>query len=448
MFNRIMIANRGEIALRIQRTCKEMGIRTVQVHSEVDFDSLPVRLADEYICIGPDASSESYLNIPRIITAAEICNVEAIHPGYGFLSEDPHFAEVCRSCNIVFIGPSPETMAAIGNKAVARKNMRKAGIPVIPGSENSLVDLQEALAIAHEIGYPLMVKAAAGGGGRGLRLVHNDMSLISSFMIAKSEAQSSFANSSLYLEKFLEECRHIEVQILADHHGKVVHLGERDCTIQRRYQKLIEETPSPVLTPKLRKAIGDAALKVGKELNYRNAGTIEFLLTPEKQFYFMEANARIQVEHGVTEMVTGMDLIAEQIKIANGEPLSFSQKDIRMNGAAIQCRVYAEDAEHDFRPSPGEITVLNLPGGPGVRIDTHIYQGYNVPSCYDSLIAKVLVLGKTRDDAIIRMRRAMEEFIIEGIHSTIPLTLRILNSQRFQQGSFTVKFLEDLLSEG
>ncbi|CUT00554.1 acetyl-CoA carboxylase biotin carboxylase subunit [Candidatus Chrysopegis kryptomonas] len=444
MFKKILIANRGEIALRIIRTCKELGIKTVAVYSEADRYSLHVRFADEAVCIGPGPSKESYLNIPRIIAAAEITNAEAIHPGYGFLSENAMFAEICESSGIKFIGPTPDAIEAMGDKALAKETMRKAGVPVIPGSDGVVETLEEAREIANEIGFPVMLKAAAGGGGKGMRMVMSDAELENAWQTARAEAEAAFGNPALYIEKFIEKPRHVEIQILADEHGNVIHLGERDCSIQRRHQKLIEESPSPIVTPELREAMGQAAVKGAKSVKYRSAGTIEFLVDKNGNFYFMEMNTRIQVEHPVTEMVYGIDIVREQIRIAAGEKLGIKQKQLKPNGHAIECRINAEDPFKGFRPSPGKITALHFPGGYGVRVDSHIYQDYVVPPYYDSLIAKLIVHARTRDEAIARMLRALEEFVIEGIHTTIPFHIKLLNSPEFRSGvDYDTKFVDN-----
>ena len=443
MFNKILIANRGEIALRIIRTCKELGIKTVAVYSEADRYSLHVRFADEAVCIGPGPSKESYLNIPRIIAAAEITNAEAIHPGYGFLAENAMFAEICESSGIKFIGPTPDAIEAMGDKALAKETMRKAGVPVIPGSDGVVETLEQAREIANEIGYPIMLKAAAGGGGKGMRMVRNNEELENAWQTARAEAEAAFGNPAVYIEKFIEKPRHIEIQILADEHGNVIHLGERDCSIQRRHQKLIEESPSPIVTPELREAMGQAAVKGAKSVKYRNAGTIEFLVDKDGNFYFMEMNTRIQVEHPVTEMVYGIDIVREQIRIASGEKLGIKQKQIKPNGHAIECRINAEDPFNGFRPSPGKITALHFPGGFGVRVDSHIYQEYVVPPYYDSMIAKLIVHAKNRDEAIARMLRALDEFVIEGVHTTIPFHIKILNSPQFRSGvDYDTKYID------
>ena len=445
MFKKILIANRGEIALRIIRACRELGIKTVTVHSTIDADSLHVRFADESICIGPADSASSYRNIPAILSAAEITDSEAIHPGYGFLAENANFAEMCETAGIKFIGPSPENIKLMGDKARAKDTMAKAGVPVIPGSKGILTSEDEVLGIAQKIGYPVIVKASAGGGGRGMRVVHSAGSLINSFLMAQSEAISSFGNSEVYMEKFVSEPRHVEVQILADEKGNVVHLGERDCSVQRRHQKLIEEAPSPAITPKMRKKMGEVAVAAAKSVRYKNAGTIEFIVSGDK-FFFMEMNTRIQVEHPVTEMVTGIDLVKEQIKIAAGMPIGFRQDDITINGHSFECRINAEDPIK-FTPCPGRITSLNLPGGPGVRVDTAVYANYTVPPNYDSMIAKLIVHGKDRDEAMARMSRALDEYIIEGIKTTIPLHKRVFQDPIFRSGKYHTGYLEKLNSK-
>jgi acetyl-CoA carboxylase biotin carboxylase subunit len=422
-----------------------MGIKTVAVYSEADATSLHVRFADEAVCIGPAQSSESYLNIPAIISAAEITDVEAIHPGYGFLSENAHFAEICESCNITFIGPTPETIRLMGDKVQARETVRKIGVPLTPGGKGIIKNPQEALKVAKEIKYPVIIKAAAGGGGKGMRVCHNDVTLTSSFNIAQKEAEANFGNPNVYIEKYITDPRHIEIQILADKYGNVIHLFERDCSIQRRHQKLLEEAPSPALDSKLRKKIGETAVKVAKACNYRGVGTIEFLLNSNGEFYFMEMNTRIQVEHPVTEMITGIDLIKEQIKVAAGEKLKIKQEDVKINGCAIECRINAEDPNNNFMPSPGKITELNLPGGYGVRVDTHIYQGYSIPPFYDSMVAKLIVHDKTRPEAIRKMRRALEEFYISPIKTTIGLHSEILEHPLFVEGKISTHFLEKMM---
>jgi acetyl-CoA carboxylase, biotin carboxylase subunit len=441
MFSRILIANRGEIALRIIRACRELGIKSVAVYSEADASSLHVRLADEAVCIGKAMPSSSYLLIPNIISVAEITDVEAIHPGYGFLAEDAHFAEICESCQIKFIGPSPENIKMMGDKMTAKDTMKKAGIPVIPGSDSIIKSKEDALKEAKRIGYPVIIKASAGGGGKGMRVCHNDVRLVSAFMTAQSEAESAFGNAAVYMEKYIESPRHIEFQILADEKGNVVHLGERDCTIQRRHQKLIEESPSPYLSQKMRKKMGELAIKGAMAVGYKGAGTIEFLVDGDS-FYFMEMNTRIQVEHPVTEMVTGIDLIKEQIKIAAGGKLPFKQEDIEFKGAAIECRINAEDPDNDFRPCPGKIAALNLPGGPGIRIDTHVYAGYEIPPFYDSMIAKLIAYGKDRDHAIKTMQRALAEFLIEPIKTTVDFHKKVMADSDFQKGELSTHYIE------
>jgi acetyl-CoA carboxylase biotin carboxylase subunit len=445
-FRKILIANRGEIACRIIWTCKEMGIRTVAVHSDVDRDSLHVRFADESACIGPAPSAQSYLNIPAIISAAEIFNVDAIHPGYGFLAESAYFAEICEACNIKFIGPRPDVIRLMGEKVEARKAMEKAGVPIVPGSQNVLDSEEEALKVAREIGFPVIVKASSGGGGRGMRVVRSEDELGMALETASTEAAAAFKNGDVYLERFVERPRHIEIQVLADEYGECVYLGERECSIQRRHQKLLEESPSPVMTPELRQEMGEAAVAACKSIGYSSAGTVEFLLDEDKSFYFMEMNTRIQVEHPVTEMVTLTDIVRNQIRIAEGEPLGFGQDDVIMVGHAIECRINAESPD-TFTPSPGLITTFNLPGGPGVRVDTYVYPGYRVPPFYDSMIAKVVVHARTRDLAIARMRRALDAMVIEGIKTTIPLHLKIMDNADFQAGNITTRFMEEFLAE-
>ncbi|MBN1793753.1 MAG: acetyl-CoA carboxylase biotin carboxylase subunit [Candidatus Omnitrophica bacterium] len=444
MFSKILIANRGEIALRIIRACKELGIATVAVYSQADIDSLHVRVADEAICIGGPSPASSYLNIPAIISAAEITDVEAIHPGYGFLAENAHFAEICESCEIIFIGPTPENIRLMGDKIAAKSLMKKAGVPIIPGSNGSVTSKEEALKIAKKIKYPVIIKAAAGGGGRGMRICHNDVRLISAFMTAQSEAENAFGNPAVYIEKYFQAPRHIEVQVLADTQGTTLHLGERDCTIQRRHQKLVEESPSPFLDTKVRKKICETALKAAKACNYVNAGTVEFLMDEDKNFYFMEMNTRIQVEHPVTEMVTGIDLIKEQIRVAGGEKLKMKQDDIKIKGAAIECRINAEDPANNFLPSPGVVSVLNFPGGPGIRVDSHVCSGYSIPPFYDSMIAKIISYGSNRKDAISKMRRALEETIIEPIKTTVPLHKEILAHPDFLKGDISTDFIQKI----
>jgi acetyl-CoA carboxylase biotin carboxylase subunit len=443
MFKKILIANRGEIAVRIIRACKEMGIKTVAVHSEVDKTSRHVQLADESVCIGPGPASESYLNIPNIISAAEISGADAIHPGYGFLSENTYFADVCESCHIHFIGPSKEAIEKMGDKAAARETMRDAGVPIIPGSEGCVsLDDSHLSKVARKVGYPLIVKACAGGGGKGMRVIQNEEALHQTIELVQTEAKAAFGNGQVYLEKYLEKPRHIEIQIMADSKGKVVYLPERECSIQRRHQKLIEESPSTAISSSIRKKMGKAARKAAEAVDYVTVGTIEFLYDQkEDEFYFMEMNTRIQVEHTVTEMVTGIDLVKEQIRLAAGERLSIDNDEVEIKGHAIECRVNAEDPDHDFRPSPGLITQVILPGPPGVRVDTHIYSGYTVPTYYDSLLAKLIVLGDNRDDAIRRMQRALGEFTIEGVKTTIPLHQRIIGHEKFRQGETYTDFV-------
>ena len=447
MFSRVLIANRGEIAVRIIRALREMGIRSVAVHSKADADSLHVHLADEAICIGGNTSAESYLNIPAIISAAEIADVEAIHPGYGFLSENAHFAEICESCQIRFIGPNPESVRAMGDKAKAREVAMSAKVPVVPGSDSILKSKDDAIKTAKKFGYPVMIKAVAGGGGKGMRVAHNDGALVSAFMTAQSEAEAAFGDPSLYMEKFIKEPRHIEVQILADSKGNVIYLGERDCTIQRRYQKLIEETPSPVIDKRTRRKMGEAAIRICKFIKYEGAGTVEFLLDEDGEFYFIEMNARIQVEHTVTEELTGIDLIKEQIKIAAGEKLKIEQDDVQFKGHVIQCRINAEDPDNNFMPCPGKIEELILPGGYGVRIDTHVYQGYTISPYYDSMIMKLICKGDDRTDAIQRMKRALTELSIQPVKNTADFHQFILQRPKFLRGKYSTKFVDQVLDE-
>jgi len=442
MFSKILIANRGEIALRIVRACRELNIRTVAVYSQADRESLHVRFADEAVCIGSASSADSYLNIPAIISAAEITDVEAIHPGYGFLAENAHFAEICESCNITFIGPSPQTIRSMGDKVNAKATMRKAGIPLTPGGSGIIKSKEEAVTVAKKTKYPVIIKATAGGGGKGMRICHNDVTLVSSFSIAQNEAEANFGNPDVYIEKYIEDPRHIEFQIIADKFGNVIHLGERDCSIQRRHQKLLEEAPSPALTEKLRKKMGEAAVKAAKAANYYTIGTIEFLLDHDDNFYFMEMNTRIQVEHPVTEVVTGIDLVKEQIKISAGEKLKIKQEDVKIRGAAIECRINAEDPENNFIPCPGKIEELNLPGGLGVRVDTHIYSGYEIGPYYDSMVAKLITFADTRKEAINIMSRALEEFYVSPIKTTIGLHQKIIKHPLFLEGKVSTHFLE------
>ena len=446
-FSKILIANRGEIALRILRTCEEMGIATVAVHSTVDKHALHVQLADEAVCIGPPTSSKSYLNIPNIIAAALTRNAAAIHPGYGFLAENARFAEICADHQITFIGPSPAAMRAMGDKSTAKETMQRVKVPTVPGSEGLLADDREALSIARDIGYPVMIKATAGGGGRGMRLVKEASELPKLFSAAQGEADAAFGNPGLYLEKFIERPRHIEIQILADNYGNVIHLGERDCSIQRRHQKLLEEAPSPALSQKLRDQMGHAAIAAAKSINYTGAGTVEFLLDKSGKFYFMEMNTRIQVEHPVTEMITGLDLIAEQIRIAQGEKLQIKQNQVILNGHAIECRINAEDPDRNFRPHPGIISGYLPPGGPGVRMDSHVYTDYEIPAYYDSLIGKVIVWGRDRPTAIRRMKRALRECAITGVPTTLGFHQKILDSPEFLSGEVYTNFVEQFLNQ-
>ena len=439
---KILIANRGEIANRIIWTCKEMDIKTVAVHSEADREALHVRYADEAVCIGPAPSAQSYLNIPSIISAAEITNVDAIHPGYGFLAESATFARICGDCNIKFIGPSPDVIAMMGDKVEARRTMAAAGVPILPGSPDPIESPDEAIRLAKEIGFPVIIKAAAGGGGRGMRIVRKESELAGSLETAQSEALAAFKNGAVYIERYIERPRHIEIQVLADEHGNCVHLGERECTIQRRHQKLLEEAPSVAISPELREKMGAVAVNACKEIGYSSAGTFEFLLDEDGSFYFMEMNTRIQVEHPVTEMVTLADIVRNQIRIATGEDLQYEQSDVRITGHSIECRINAEDPVK-FTPSPGKITAFNIPGGPGVRVDTAVYPGYTVPPYYDSMIAKLIVHARTRDLAIARMRRALDLMVVEGIKTTIPLHKQIMADERFQKGDFSTKFMEE-----
>ena len=440
-FRKILIANRGEIACRIIWTCKEMGIQTVAVHSTADRDSLHVRFADEAVCIGGPTSQQSYLNIPSVIAAAEITNVDAIHPGYGFLAESAYFAEICEACNVKFIGPRPDVIRMMGDKVEARRAMKEAGLPILPGSPDPLKSEEEATALAREIGYPVIIKAAAGGGGRGMRIVRTEEELGPAMQTASTEAAAAFKNGDVYIEKYIENPRHIEIQVLADEHGHCIHLGERDCSIQRRHQKLIEEAPSPVLTQELREKMGTAAVEACKRVGYSSAGTIEFLLDEDGSFYFMEMNTRIQVEHPVTEMITLADIVRNQIFIAQGDPLWYEQPDVVFVGHSIECRINAEDPR-TFAPSPGLITSYNAPGGPGVRLDTAAYAGYFVPPYYDSLIAKLIVHARTREVAIARMRRALEVMVVEGIKTTIPLHRAIMEDSHFRAGEYSTRFME------
>jgi len=440
VFKKILIANRGEIALRIIRTCREMGIKTVAVYSTADKDSLHTRFADEAVCIGKAQSADSYLNIPHIMAAAEITHADAIHPGYGFLAENANFSEICAQYNIKFIGPTPEMIRAMGDKMTAKETMIKAGVPVIPGSEGLLESVDEAKKLAKEMGYPIILKATAGGGGKGMRVVWEEGEIEKAYNTAKAEAGASFKNDGIYMEKFVEEPRHIEIQIAGDQFGTVCHLSERDCSIQRRHQKLVEESPSPFMTPELRQKMGEAAIKAASAINYESVGTIEFLVDKHRNFYFMEMNTRIQVEHGVTEEVINFDLVKEQIKIAAGVPISGRNYEPEMH--AIECRINAEDPYNDFRPSPGKITVLHTPGGHGVRVDSHIYAGYVIPPYYDSMIAKIITVAQTREEAINTMERALSEYVIEGVKTTIPFHLQLMRNEDFRKGNFTTKFIE------
>jgi acetyl-CoA carboxylase biotin carboxylase subunit len=445
MFKKILIANRGEIALRVILACREMGIKTVAVYSQADENSLHVRFADEDVCIGPARAAESYLNVPAIISAAEITGADAVHPGYGFLSESAYLAEVCEACHVKFIGPDPQVIRLMGDKARARRAMKKAGVPVLPGSEGTLESEDQALKIADEIGYPVLIKATAGGGGRGMRVVRTPPDMAHAYRTASREAEAAFGVPDVYVEKFLENARHIEFQILGDHLGHVVHLGERECSVQRRHQKLVEESPSPALNDRMRKKMGAIVVEAARDVQYANAGTFEFLLDPEGKFYFMEANTRLQVEHGVTELVTGVDIVKEQIRVAAGERLSYRQSDIRFTGHAIECRVNAECPD-TFVPSPGTIRAFSVPGGPGIRVDTAMHTDATVTPYYDSMIAKIMAYGRDRDEAIARMRRTLEMTVIEGIKTSIPMHLRILADPDFQAGRITTRFMERFLA--
>jgi acetyl-CoA carboxylase, biotin carboxylase subunit len=445
MFKKILIANRGEIALRIIRTCREMGIKTVSVYSTADKDSLHVKFADEAVCIGPPKSSESYLSMERLLAAAEITNADAIHPGYGFLSENAKFAQMCQKYGIKFIGPQPDSIIRMGDKATAKATMIEAGVPVVPGSKGLLKDAKEGIKLAKEIGYPVIIKATAGGGGRGMRIIWKDDEFERHWDSARQESMAAFGNDGIYMEKYIEEPRHIEIQIVGDQFGNACHLSERDCSIQRRHQKLIEESPSPFMTPELRQRMGDAAVKGAKAVNYEGAGTIEFLVDKHRNFYFMEMNTRIQVEHPVTEEVIDYDLIKEQIKVAAGIPIS--GKNYEPNMHAIECRINAEDPYNDFRPSPGKITTLHVPGGHGVRVDTHIYDGYVIPPFYDSMIAKLISVAQTRDEAIETMKRALSEFVIEGVKTTIPFHLKMMDDPNFRAGNFNTGYLNNWTME-
>ncbi len=446
MIQKVLIANRGEIALRIIRACRELGIKTLAVYSEADVQSLHVQLADEAICIGGPRSADSYLKADRIIAAAEIADVDAIHPGYGFLSENARFAEQCEKCNIKFIGPKSKSIEMMGNKSVAKETVRKAGVPIVPGSDGPVDSTKVAIEFAHKAGYPVIIKAVAGGGGRGMRIAHNDISLAKEFHVARNEAEKAFGNGAVYIEKYIEKPRHIEFQILADAHGHIVHLGERDCSVQRRHQKLIEESPSPFLTPGLRKDMGKAAVRAATAAAYENAGTIEFLVDAKGKFYFIEMNTRIQVEHPVTEEVTGIDLVKQQIHIANGEKLAFGQGDIVTKGHAIECRINAEDPARNFAPSPGVIGLYYPPGGLGVRVDSHAYSGYTIPPYYDSMIGKLISFGPDRKTALRRAHRALSEYLIRGIKTTIPLHKAIMVDPIFMEGKATTAYMEDFFA--
>ena len=447
MFKKVLIANRGEIALRIIRACHELGVKTVAVYSEADRESLHVRFADEDVCIGPALAAKSYLNVPQIIAAAEVTGVEAIHPGYGFLAENAEFSEVCQRSDIVFIGPTPDQIRSMGDKATARRTMNELGVPTVPGSDGVVADSAEAARIADEIGFPVMIKASAGGGGKGMRIAPDAESFPSLLQAAQTEARAAFGDDTIYLEKCIVRPRHIEFQIFGDQHGRIVHLGERDCSIQRRHQKLIEEAPSPALTPEMRERMGEVALLAAKGIGYVGAGTVEFLLDDDGSFYFIEMNTRIQVEHPVTEVTTGLDLVKEQIRVAAGEPLSFPHGEVTLRGHAIEFRVNAEDAERNFAPSPGPILTFHPPGGPGVRLDTHIYSGYQVPPYYDSLLAKLIVYGNDREEAVLRARHVLDAFVIEGITTTIPFLSEITRDERFVAGNVDTGFVDRFLSE-
>jgi acetyl-CoA carboxylase biotin carboxylase subunit len=445
MFSKILVANRGEVAIRIMRVCKEMNIKTVAVYSEADKNSLHLEFADEAICIGKGPPSDSYLNISSIISAAEITDSDAIHPGYGFLAENPYFAEICESCGIKFIGPSSENIRLMGDKIKAKETMRKAGVPLIPGTRTPLKSQEEAISLAKKLGYPLIIKAKAGGGGKGMRICHSDVRLISAFYTAQSEAEAAFGDSEIYMEKFIDNPRHIEMQIVADNYGNAIYLGERDCSIQRRYQKIIEETPSSVVDNRLRRKLGEFSIRGIKSINYTNVGTVEFLVDKKGNFYFMEMNTRIQVEHPVTEEVTGIDLVKLQIIIAAGEKLNIKQDDVRLKGSAIECRINAEDPDNSFLPSPGHIDFCYIPGGKDIRVDTHIYAGYTIPSYYDSLIAKLIAKGDSRDAALVKMGRALDEFIIEPVKTTIPFCKKVISDPDFKRGKYDTNFLNKFL---
>ncbi|KMM37878.1 acetyl-CoA carboxylase biotin carboxylase subunit [Guptibacillus hwajinpoensis] len=439
---KLLVANRGEIAVRIIRACEELGIETVAVYSQADKEALHVRLADEAYCIGPTAAKDSYLNFTNIMSIATVTGVDAIHPGYGFLSENADFAELCRECNVTFVGPSPEAINRMGTKDVARTTMKEAGVPIVPGSEGIIKDADEGVALANEMGYPVIIKATAGGGGKGIRIAKDEKELIKGINITQQEASQAFGNPGVYIEKFIEDFRHVEIQVLADNHGNAIHLGERDCSIQRRLQKLVEETPSPALDEKIRQKMGDAAVRAAKAVNYSGAGTVEFIFEPTGNFYFMEMNTRIQVEHPVTEMVTGIDLIKEQIRAASDETLRFKQEDVTFKGWAIECRINAEDPDKKFMPSPGKVEMYLPPGGFGVRVDSAVYPGYDILPFYDSMVAKLITYADTREEAIARMKRALGEFVVEGVKTTIPFHMRLMNHEKFVSGDFNTKFLE------
>ncbi|WP_242143735.1 MULTISPECIES: acetyl-CoA carboxylase biotin carboxylase subunit [unclassified Bacillus cereus group] len=444
MIKKVLIANRGEIAVRIIRACKEMDIETVAIYSEADKESLHVQIADEAYCVGPTMSKESYLNLTNIISVAKLTGCDAIHPGYGFLAENADFAELCRECNLIFIGPSPEAISKMGTKDVARDTMKEAGVPIVPGSQGIIKNIEEAIELANEIGYPVIIKATAGGGGKGIRVARHEEELVKGIQITQQEASTAFGNPGVYLEKYVEDFRHVEIQIMADAHGNAIHLGERDCTIQRRLQKLLEESPSPALDAEIRQKMGEAAVKAAVAVDYTGAGTVEFIYEYKtKSFYFMEMNTRIQVEHPVTEMVTGMDLIKEQIRVASGEKLSLQQEEVQFNGWAMECRINAENPAKKFMPSPGKVEMYLPPGGLGIRVDSAVYPGYSIPPYYDSMIAKLIVHGKTREEAIAKMKRALSEFVIEGVHTTIPFHLQLLDHPDFVKGEFNTKFLEE-----
>jgi len=445
LFSKVLIANRGEIAVRIIRACRELGIQTVAVYSKADRDSAHVRMANDAICIGTARSSESYLNIPSIISAAEIADVEAIHPGYGFLSENAHFGEICESCQIKFIGPKPESIRLMGDKSLARQTMKKAGVPVVPGTTEPIKDQEDALKWAKKVGYPVIIKAKSGGGGKGMKVAHNDGKLISAFLTARTEAEAAFGDPDVYMEKYIENPRHIEVQILADSYGHVIHLGERDCSIQRRHQKLIEEAPAESIPKRIKKKLGEVAVRAAKAVNYENLGTVEFLLDEDDNYYFIEMNTRLQVEHPVTEMATGIDLVKEQIKVAQGEKLTLTQDQVEFRYHSIECRINAEDPANDFMPSPGTIDLWTLPGGPNIRVDSHVYRGYQIPPYYDSMIGKIITWGKTRQEAIITMQRALDEMEIGPVKTTLPLHKRILASPAFVKGKMGTHFVEKFL---